>query len=476
MQFALGASAVNKEELPTLPENLELSALLPEGWDERAGPLGKALSGLLHNPYFSAGAGLWAMTVAGYFGRSFTSSCRTILRRQFLISFEVANTDSSFTVMERWIAQQPSLRSRQVTVSTQSFYGSGEADKLHFSPAPGVKHYFLFNRRPIWMTRVRNTRKDAEGEVFESMTFSTVGTSTALFEKMMRDAKDAEEGGRKKHTQVYTNNGTYWATQRKRAIRPLESVILPGDVSERLLADVQKFNSSVDYYRKLGVPYRRGYLLHGPPGCGKTSYVMALAGYLNMSISLLSLSSKSVNDENLMDLLNKVNDKSIILMEDIDRAFSAGSSVTMSGLLNALDGVGAQEGNIVFMTTNHVEKLDAALIRPGRVDLKVEIGLLDADQVRRMYLKFFPNATVDQQTRMTHQIKDLTMSAAQLQSHLFIQREDAEAAIRNLPQFIKDMKEFEKEMEMLRAAGRKTKDAVAAKAAAEDNEDEEDEL
>lgn len=73
----------------------------------------------------------------------------------------------------------------------------------------------------------------------------------------------------------------------------------------------------------MGVPYRRGYLLHGPPGCGKTSFVMALAGELRLSICLLSLSNRGLTDEALMSLLNSAELHSIVLIEDIDRAFTA---------------------------------------------------------------------------------------------------------------------------------------------------------
>jgi chaperone BCS1 len=70
-----------------------------------------------------------------------------------------------------------------------------------------------------------------------------------------------------------------------------------------------------------------------------------------------------------------------------------GRSVTFSGLLNALDGVRSQEGRILMMTTNHREKLDPALLRPGRADVHVELNYASVKQMKGLFKKFFPDST-----------------------------------------------------------------------------------
>lgn len=148
-----------------------------------------------------------------------------------------------------------------------------------------------------------------------------------------------------------------------------------------------------------GIPYRRGYLLHGPPGCGKSSFIAALASHLNYSICALSMSERTMTDDRLDRLLNTApmqvcaylcmfveccdlhlttRLQSIVLLEDIDAAFVTRedpahlkaayeglSRVTFSGLLNAIDGVSSAEARLLVMTTNYPERLDPALIRPG---------------------------------------------------------------------------------------------------------------
>ncbi len=154
--------------------------------------------------------------------------------------------------------------------------------------------------------------------------------------------------------------------------------------------------------RLAGIPYRRGYLLYGSPGSGKSSFIMALAGYLDYNICLLNLSERGMTDDRLTHLLSNAPERSILLLEDIDAAFTGRQSaaedgyqanVTFSGLLNALDGVASGESRIVFMTTNHVEKLDPALIRPGRVDVIVELGDAEPEQVRRLVKRFYRRAS-----------------------------------------------------------------------------------
>ncbi|OAR00671.1 hypothetical protein LLEC1_07374, partial [Akanthomyces lecanii] len=159
------------------------------------------------------------------------------------------------------------------------------------------------------------------------------------------------------------------------------------------------------WYANRGIPYRRGYLLYGPPGTGKSSLSVALAGYFRMKIYIVSLSSLTATEENLASLFAELPTNCIVLLEDIDTAGLSktrekkedddkdGSDSTppvqgqlsLSALLNILDGVAAQEGRVLIMTTNHLESLDKALIRPGRVDMIIPFQLADADMSESIF-------------------------------------------------------------------------------------------
>merc|ERR1719273_262855 len=229
---------------------------------------------------------------------------------------------------------------------------------------------------------------------------TTLGKNKLLFAQMLDEARTLALQANKGKTLMYTVIGTEWKTfGHPRQIRPLNSVVLDEGVSEHIVKDVKDFISSPSWYRQRGVPYRRGWLLYGPPGCGKTSFITALAGELEYSICVLNLSDRAMSDDRLQHRLADAPENSIILLEDIDAAFVSRemndqsidskeldkkrmnesayqglNRLTFSGLLNAIDGVTSTEGRILFMTTNYVERLDPALIRPGRVDFKQYIG------------------------------------------------------------------------------------------------------
>jgi mitochondrial chaperone BCS1 len=199
--------------------------------------------------------------------------------------------------------------------------------------------------------------------------------------------------------------------------RVLDSVVLEPGEKEHLLQDMAQFRRSKQRYERLGVPYHRGYLLYGPPGTGKTSFVSALAAHFGLSIYTVNLSDFS--DRSLMIAVNQVPANSVLLFEDIDcmrssqpRAavdsgagqnasvalstkenVSTQNGVTLSGLLNVLDGFHAPTGVLFVMTTNHVEKLDQALLRPGRIDYRLYLGKASDHQKAELYRRFFPDAS-----------------------------------------------------------------------------------
>jgi len=185
-----------------------------------------------------------------------------------------------------------------------------------------------------------------------------------------------------------------WTSRESFPQRPMESVVLRAGQKEAIIKDVSDFLDQEELYFKRAIPWHRGYLFHGPPGTGKSSLAHALSTHFNMNLYYIPLSDVS-KDSDLLGLLQNIDDRSIVLFEDID-VFSAatereqnGNSLTMSGLLNALDGIGTPSGIITIMTTNHVEKIDPAIMRPGRIDQAIEVGYVDSDQASRLFQAFY---------------------------------------------------------------------------------------
>jgi len=217
---------------------------------------------------------------------------------------------------------------------------------------------------------------------------------------------------------IFLADTTYscWRWNGARQKRPMSSIVLQPGVKDMLLADCKDFLCSEEWYAERGIPFRRGYLLHGVPGSGKTSLIHSLAGELGLDIYVVSLSSKGMSDNTLTTLMSNVPTRCILLLEDLDAAFTRsvsrdatstgtpttstasttipeatdGSTLSLSGLLNSLDGVAAAEGRLLFATTNHIERLDPALSRPGRMDVWVNFTHATKWQAEGIFKCFFP--------------------------------------------------------------------------------------
>jgi len=171
--------------------------------------------------------------------------------------------------------------------------------------------------------------------------------------------------------------------------RDINSVFLPTGVKEDLMEDIENFFRNEEQFKKIGAPWHRGYLFHGPPGNGKSSMCAAIANHYKMHVYSMPLSSVK-DDQTLAESISSIAPRSMLLLEDIDIFSSATGreqkdGPTLAGLLNALDGVATPHGLMTFMTTNHIHSLDPALIRNGRIDKRVELLAPDNTQIREMF-------------------------------------------------------------------------------------------
>ncbi len=181
-----------------------------------------------------------------------------------------------------------------------------------------------------------------------------------------------------------------------------DDLVLSESVVHLTRKDFETFLERESWFRTRRLPFRRGYLFHGPPGNGKTSVIRAMLNGGKLDGHSIALFCEKTDDYYLerMFQLAAGNAPSLIVLEDIDRAFPqipsqlAPTKVSLSHLLNCLDGLGTQEGVIVVATANDPTTLDSAILRrPGRFDRVVEFPAPDCG-LRAGYLrKFIPNLT-----------------------------------------------------------------------------------
>ncbi|PIL36297.1 transporter [Ganoderma sinense ZZ0214-1] len=373
----------------------------------------------------------------------------------FFLTAHFSEEDYPYDWLMLWLSRRPEWqRSREFETTTRTStpgFGSRIADnsfgdedeedddtpgrvktRVVFQPTANTTHTIYY--RGHWL-RVKRWRKSDTGS--EVISVSVVARNNSILKQLVLQAKKEYEAEAVHRIQIYfADSHGCWRWTDSRHKRPMSSIVLNPGVKEMLLADTKDFLKSEKWYADRGIPFRRGYLLYGVPGSGKSSLIHAIAGELMLDIYVVSLSSSWINDSTLTTLMGRVPARCIVLLEDLDAAFTRSTSrdasatgnpegkseekaaeqttssspsrrtrqkeqisdvntLTLSGLLNALDGVAASEGRLLFATTNHLERLDPALSRPGRMDVWIEFKNASKWQAEQLFRNFFPSADED---------------------------------------------------------------------------------
>lgn len=238
--------------------------------------------------------------------------------------------------------------------------------------------------------------------------------------KLWKDPKPADS------LLLYTivrQGGSYvWAKHSMRPKRKLETIYIDELTKEKLISGIEKFKGNSALYDKYGVTWKRVHIFHGLPGTGKTSTVYALASHFNVSVARVTIPS-DMSNTNLESLFCSVPNGSFVLLEDADALFverNAKTQIDFSTLLNLMDGITTSRGLTLFMTTNHIEQLDSAFLRPGRVDEKVDF-LPAGENEWRYALSVLGEKWPHEHDAYIKQLlaRKTPCSIAELQKHLF---------------------------------------------------------
>lgn len=232
----------------------------------------------------------------------------------------------------------------------------------------------------------------------------------------------------KKKLKIYIRNpkADYWTILGLLPKRNLNTVFLP--FLDEIINDITVFVNSELEYNNCAIPYKRNYLFYGPPGTGKTSIITAIASELNMGVAVMNF-GKDLDDGRFIHLISRLQDKCILVLEDIDSLFikrrrgeDNNTLISFSTILNTLDGLARKHRLITFMTTNYKENLDSALLRPGRIDKIFEFKFICRIEAEKMFKFYIKNDCYLED--FLNYINGKNISTAVLQKFLFENREE----------------------------------------------------
>ena len=193
----------------------------------------------------------------------------------------------------------------------------------------------------------------------------------------------------------YILHDTYWDRTNDILKRDINTIYLDDHKLEHIINDIDNFFNNKDKYHRLGIPYKRNYLLCGSSGTGKTSLVRALASKYNKKLAYLYFSI-DLTDDKFIHAINHLPNNCFLLLEDFDSLFihrnnnEQKCNISFSSILNILDGVLTNNNQITFITTNHIDKLDSTLKRASRIDYILKFPHITKNQIIKMYNKYFP--------------------------------------------------------------------------------------
>lgn len=328
------------------------------------------------------------------------------IKRNLIYNVKIYQYDELFSILESYLYHKYNSKYRGVEASLREEFATPitinsnekENDKISYKQEETT---FIVKYRGKNLIITKDKEKLDKAQNIKDVYFRKYNISGLKAKKQIDDflneAIDFSKSKKEENIIKVCSNSNWgeWLYPKTVKIKPFNKTIINQNVKTSLLKELDEFNNSEQWYINANIPYKRGLCLYGPPGTGKTTLALAIANYTKRKVYCLNLNCIE-NDSNLPRAFSDMEENAILLIEDIDRVFVGRENVrseckiTFSALLNCLDGAFYKHGLITIITTNHIDKLDEALLRTGRIDTKIEIPLPTEKEISE-YLAIFYN-------------------------------------------------------------------------------------
>jgi chaperone BCS1 len=391
------------------------------------------------NQTLLAAIGLGGAGIITFWVKDLPKAIFQLCKRELTTSLTVTSQNVTFYDILKWIGDNYKDKNfRELKLSNGKW---GEESTAVLSVGYGVH----FIRYKLYWFMLRLIKEEANQTMHdkETLILTKLGRNKVPFLKFIDTVSTSTNNTKK--TKIYKFDED-WSFVKEQDKRDLKTVFIDKDIKAQLLDGLRDFVNKEQWYHNHGIPYQLGILLYGPPGTGKTSLIRAIASYLNYPLYILP-TFRMLKIEKAFETIQE---KCIIVLEDIDcqtythtrqeiktnedsshqlitKKSDPFASVGLAEILNALDGICSVGGRILIATTNHIEKLDQALIRSGRFDLKIKIDFVTNDILKEFLNMHFSKIEIDLDKL---KIKD-NITVAYLQEHI-LKRKTLEEIIKDI--------------------------------------------
>lgn len=370
------------------------------------------------NPIVSGLVGVWGLSMLTLVCRKIPMRILNWVYAQSTTTLDFDNSDVGFMnenylAFMHWLVEQKYARfTRHFSLITtgrliETLMQEGKTAAL----GAGLGTHWFFYKGRLFKVNRRMIEKQGERASMFAVYVTMFGRKRAIMQTLL-DEFSYRTDTEKLNVYRYKWHEGYWSSNVLAQKRSLESVIIDPAIKAKIVADIEKFQQEEAWYKSRGLPWKLMINLHGVPGTGKTSFVRAIASHFKLSIAILDLNELS--DQHLLHAISSLPKNCLLLLEDFDSCpavlrrdslrlkdtekddessppyFTGKKDVTLSGILNAFDGVVGMDGVIGFTTTNVLDQIDPAILRKGRTDYIYELGKLRHAEVVSYLELMFP--------------------------------------------------------------------------------------